>query len=698
MDRLLPLLHASLARYAEGRLADAEALLRLALSLSPAQPDGLRLVGLCAGRLGRHREALRLIGRAVRMRAGQHESYLESLSVALSNIAVLQGREGDAATAAETCRTALALAPDHRDALANLAMLLRLQGRTMEAAQTWRRVTILAPEHGDAWREWGRTLVTLSRPGDAEPVLRRAAALLPADPDVQLLFGNTTLPTLNHRRIVEFYARSYRLVPDHGSASNLALALLYQGRTEEGTAAAHRSAALRPDLAEVWMNVSSVVGHAGDSEAATHLNRRVLTLRPTHVKGFSNLLMVLQYLDIPPLELAAENRRFDALFGRPRAAHHARHENTPDPERTLRVGYVSSDFRQHVASCFFEPLLAGHDPRRVLSVCYSDTPAPDAVTRRLIALSGAWRETGALNERELDALIRADGIDILVDLAGHSSGNRLTVFARRPAPVTATWLGYPDTTGLSTVDYRLVDAITDPPGPADALASETLFRLSSSFLCYRPPSGAPDPGPSPAASGVVTFGSFNRLAKVTPKAVALWAAVLNRTPGSRLLMKSLGLDDPTIRARVENMFRANGVCSERLELVSWSPTWLAHLELYQRIDIALDTFPYNGTTTSCEAFWMGVPMIGLLGDRHAARVGASLLTRIGLPDLLARTPEEYVAIAARLAADRERLATLRAGMRDRLRASPLCDATGFARQMENAYRTMWGLWCEERRG
>ncbi len=437
--------------------------------------------------------------------------------------------------------------------------------------------------------------------------------------------------------------------------------------------------------------------NCGEAEEALRLTRRALRLRPDRPDGLSNLLIGLQYGDNrSPLELFAEHRRFDALVGRPRTAHHARHGNDPDPDRPLRVGYVSNDFRQHVASCFFEPLLACHDPARVEAFCYSDTVSPDAVTRRLTALASGWRDTVGLDEAELAQWIRDDRIDILVDLGGHSAGNRLTVFARRPAPIQVTWLAYPDTTGLSAMDYRLVDAITDPEGIADGLASETLVRLPDGFLCYWPPHGAPEPGPSPAAAGPVTFGSFNRMAKVTPAVVALWAAVLRRVPESRLLMKSIGIGSPAVRGRIEAQLRDHGVDPARLETVSWSPTWLEHLALYRRIDIALDCFPYNGTTTSCEALWMGVPMIGLLGDRHAARVGASLMSRIGLSELVARDAADYVEIAARLASDRERLASLRAGMRDRLRASPLCDGPGFARRVEDAYRGMWRRWSAAR--
>lgn len=697
MQTLAPLLNAAIARYGAGKPAEAAGLLRTVLAIVPVLPDGLRLMGVCVSAQGDHRTALRLIGRAVRVAGPLGGAFLPSLAVALTNMAVVLAGEGCGADALAACRTALAAEPAHRDAHANLAALGGTVLGNGGAAVSWSRAARLLPERGESWKALGGTLLAAHRPAEAAAALRRAAALMPTDSEVLLLLGNTALAALDYGRAADCYGRSHRLVHGHGALSNLGMARVYQGRAGEAVAAAQRSAALRPDLGEIWVNVASVLVNCGEAEEALRLTRRALRLRPDRPDGLSNLLIGLQYGDNrSPLEVFAEHRRFDALVGRPRAAHHARHGNDPDPDRPLRVGYVSNDFRQHVASCFFEPLLACHDPARVEAFCYSDTVSPDAVTRRLTALTSGWRDTFGLSEAELAQRIRDDRIDILVDLGGHSAGNRLTVFARRPAPIQVTWLAYPDTTGLSAMDYRLVDAITDPEGIADGLASETLVRLPDGFLCYWPPHGAPEPGPSPAAAGPVTFGSFNRMAKVTPAVVALWAAVLRRVPESRLLMKSIGIGSPAVRGRIEAQLRDHGVDPARLETVSWSPTWLEHLALYRRIDIALDCFPYNGTTTSCEALWMGVPMIGLLGDRHAARVGASLMSRIGLSELVARDAADYVEIAARLASDRERLASLRAGMRDRLRASPLCDGPGFARRIEDAYRGMWRRWSAAR--
>jgi predicted O-linked N-acetylglucosamine transferase (SPINDLY family) len=320
---------------------------------------------------------------------------------------------------------------------------------------------------------------------------------------------------------------------------------------------------------------------------------------------------------------------------------------------------------------------------------------PDAVTTRLKGLADHWLVTVGLSDDELAERIRADGIDILVDLAGHTANNRLRVFARKPAPVQVTWLGYPNTTGLEAIDYRLVDAVTDPVGEADAWASETLVRLEGGFLCYGALKDVPEPTAPPCLNtGTVTFGSFNNPAKVSAATLDVWAKLLSRLPQARLLLKGKSFADATTRALFLARLGERGVATERVELVAWQAGTTAHLALYHRVDIALDPFPYNGTTTTCEALWMGVPVVTLQGDRHAGRVGASLLTQIGLTALIANSVEEYLENAVALARNPERLSDLRRILRPRMAASPLCDAPAFARKMESAFRTMRQHWCE----
>ena len=367
--------------------------------------------------------------------------------------------------------------------------------------------------------------------------------------------------------------------------------------------------------------------------------------------------------------------------------------NPRDPGRRLRVGYVSPDFRRHSVSYFLEPLLAAHDRAGFEIFCYAEVIQPDEVTARLQRHADHWLITAGMPDDALAARIRADGIDILIDLAGHTAGNRLPLFARRPAPIQATWLGYPNTTGLPAIDYRLADAISDPPGWGDALASETLLRLPGGFLCFGPPVHAPPPGVPPClAAGAVTFGSFNNPAKISLPTIESWSAILKRLPDARLLLKSRQLVDAMTWVLLRTRFAERGIPANRVDMLGFQADTVSHLEVYHRVDIALDPFPYNGATTTCEALWMGVPVVTLAGDRHAARVGASLLSRVGLDGLIAASRDEYVERAVDLAGDRERLAALRSTLRPDMAASSLCDATAFARGVEAAYRGIWERW------
>lgn len=481
---------------------------------------------------------------------------------------------------------------------------------------------------------------------------------------------------------------------------HVGLATLFSGEGLQLKAIDHyrQALAIEPQLANVRFNLGAALQAAGQAEDAAVCYREALPGIPDRGRAWSQYLLSLNFLGGLTAEaLFEEHRRFGACFPLPAGVTHA---VSPDPGRRLRIGYLTVEFREHLGSYFITPILERADRARFEIVCYSALPvgSHDEHTRRFQSLADLWRDVPpGLSDDGLDALIRADGIDILVDLAGHSGLNRLPALSRKPAPVQVTWLGYANTTGLAAFDARLVDAVTDPPGVADALATEPLVRLPRGFLCFKPPADAPDVTPAPALrNGFVTFGSFNGLAKVTPEAIRLWAAILREVPGSRLLFKDRGVECPDTVAALVARFAADGVAADRLDFVGWLPGRNGHLACYTGIDMALDSFPYNGTITSCDTLWMGVPFVTLRGDRHGARVGASLLTQAGLADLVADDLEGYRDIAVRLAAEPDRLAALRLGMRDRLLASPLCDAGGFTRDLEGVYRDLWGRWCASR--
>jgi predicted O-linked N-acetylglucosamine transferase (SPINDLY family) len=358
----------------------------------------------------------------------------------------------------------------------------------------------------------------------------------------------------------------------------------------------------------------------------------------------------------------------------------------------VRVGYLSPDFREHSVVYFIESVLQHHDRERFEVYCYQ-SGAQDAITARVKARVEHWRSVGGISNEELEQVLRADELDILVELSGHTQGNKLEVLARRIAPVQVTYLGCPNTTGVPSIDYRITDARADPPGDADALHVEKLFRLPETFLCYAPPVIGGETGETPPSpvhrNGHITFASFNNVAKISPVTIRLWSRILASVPDSRLLIKSRGFQDPGLRSLLLSRFSEQGIDPRRIAVMEPIVHLQAHLQAYRGVDIGLDSFPYHGTTTTMEALWMGVPVVTLAGDRHASRVGVSILSTLGLTDLVAQTEDEYVAIAARLAVDIPALDALRQSLHSRLIQSPLTDGARFTAQLEQAYRQMW---------
>ncbi len=425
--------------------------------------------------------------------------------------------------------------------------------------------------------------------------------------------------------------------------------------------------------------------------------RRAIALKPDFENALMNRAFAMSYdPGSKPAEIFEAHRAWAALYS-PRESVRRRYANRRDPGKRLRIGYVSGDFCDHAVNYYFEPLIARHNRREFEVFCYSSLTksAEDKTTARTKSYADRWISICRLDDKTAAARIHADRIDILVDLGGYTSRSRLALFAWKPAPVQATWLGYISTSGLNAMDYRITDPIVDPEG-TDHYNSEALFRVRAPHFCYRPfPDAPPVSAPPAVAAGHVTFGSFNNLPKLTPEVIGLWAQLLRSVPGSRLVIKTVQMRDAPTAAALRSQFESHGIEPGRIDLLAWRVWTVYHLARYGLIDIALDPFPYNGVTTTCEALWMGVPVVTLRGDRPIARVGASFLTAVGLEDLAADDPESYLRKASALARDLPRLAELRFTLRERMRASPLCDEAGFARAMEQAYRHMWRVWCAQ---
>ncbi len=423
------------------------------------------------------------------------------------------------------------------------------------------------------------------------------------------------------------------------------------------------------------------------SEAIEHLEKAV-ALRPGNAAMHSNLIFCKNYSpDFGPQDILAEARRWDQRHGG-MAEDRPKHARAPGPDRRLRIGYVSADFRRHPVGYFFEPILEAHERNAVEVFCYAANRTVDEVTGRMKGHADHWRDIAGLDDRAAAALIAGDKIDILVDLAGHSAANRLALFGRKPAPVQATGGGMFGTSGMAAMDYILTDRFESPEG-SDEDYSETPLRLADDYVCYRPPEYAPGVAPPPfQGNGFITFGCFNNLAKISRDAAALWTRVLDGAPGSRLLLKTGALSCREAREYFAKLFEDEGVGRDRLVLKPGSP----HEELlkaYGEIDIALDPLPYSGGLTTLEALWQGVPVVSMAGNTFAGRHSASHLGNAGLGELVAVTAAEYVEIAVNLATDKERLKALRGSLRGILAKSPILDAARHARGLEAAYREMW---------
>jgi protein O-GlcNAc transferase len=455
-------------------------------------------------------------------------------------------------------------------------------------------------------------------------------------------------------------------------------------------AAYRRALALRPDYAETHSNLGINLSAQGKLDEAISSFRSAMAAAPDSAQYHGNILCTMHFHPgYGAKEILEEHRRWNEKFVKPLAPARPYFKNDRTPDRRLRIGYVSPDFRHHPVGRFLVPLYRNHDHAAYEIFSYSGVRAPDDLTAFIRHHSDHWRETLPLSDEELAQQIRDDAIDVLVDVTLHMAYTRILVFARKPAPVQVTWLGYVSTTGLETMDYRISDWHLDPPG-AETNYVEKTVRLPRCNWCYEPPEGVAEVGELPTLSrGYVTFCCFNNFCKVTAPTLELWTKILTAVPNSRLIIHS---GQGSHREDVKRVFAAAGVKADRISFVGFLPT-ADYLRQHQQVDIALDPVPYAGGTTTCDALWMGVPVVTLAGETAVARAGVSLLTTLGLPELIARSGEEYVQVAVGLATNLGKLAKLRAGLRERMLASPLTDGPGFAREMEGAYREMWKTWC-----
>ncbi len=729
-----------------GRLDEAENIYRQLLAQDPNIPDALHLMGVIHFQRGQHQPAIDLIRRAIALYptgASYYSNLARVLSAAKKTDEAIIANQQAAALQPENPQThndlgtllfnadrieesitayrrAVEIQPTFASAWSNLANALYASGQLPEALDCCKKALTIQPNYVEALGVLGNVLCDMDRFDEAIAELQRAIALRPDMPE---LYNNLGLGLLRRGRFAEAIAaldKAVALRPDYARAwSNRAKVLRDHGQLEEAAASAQRALAISPNLAAAHMNLATIfldVSRVAEAIESAHRTLelspnlagvhnllgnalkddglvsdaiasfdRALALKPNEPAILSNKIYAMEFLpDCDAQTLFEEQRRWNHLYAEP-VKHLIRpHENDRTPDRKLRVGYVSPNFHSHSESFFVVPLLESHDHTRYEIHCYADVIRPDAITDRLRRCADSWHDSLGLTDAELAEQIRHDQIDVLIDLTMHMARNRALVFAQKPAPVQGAWLAYPGGTGLDTMDFRITDPWIDPPGENDSYYREQSIRLPKSWCCYDP---LTEISPAPARTpGPIRFGSLNNPCKLNEPLLQLWARAMQAVPDSQLLVQVIGENH---RQRILTLFQSLNIASNRLEFVGRCAR-SEYLRLYDKIDICLDPLPYNGITTTCDALWMGVPVITLAGKTAAGRAGTSILMNLGLGEMTARDPEQFIAIAKSLAAN----LSPRDDLRQRMQQSPLMNHRQFAQDMEAAYRQMWRQWCQ----
>jgi predicted O-linked N-acetylglucosamine transferase (SPINDLY family) len=684
LDGLLAGVHASLglAWQASARYDDAEAAFRRAIEIEPRSAVARFNLGHCL----QAADNLAAAADAFREAIALDDNFAD----AHNNLGAVLKTLDRPEEAFQQFQTATRINPRHAAAHANLASAYFAAGQLDLAEASCRQAVECDPSAATAGNSLGMLL--LER-GETEAARCHFQAILQCDSNN--VAAHLGLATVSHRmgQWHEAVGHGQQAVAidsrNVAALNNLGTILAEGGRHDDAIVCFERAIEIDLASAAALGNLAGSLQALGRSGEAIDHHRRAVAADPGKSDLHSSLLYALNYHPDSDADLLfEEHRAWGVRHADPLTAASVPRVVDRSPERRLRVGYVSPHFKSHAVNFFVEPILAHHDHGRYEIFCYSDVDRPDETTARLRGYADQWREIAWLSDERVADQVREDQIDILVDLTGHiSSGQRMLVFARKPAPIQVTYLGYQNTTGMLAMDYRLTDEYADPPGTTERWHTETLVRLPRTFFCYLPSSDAPPVVPGPCAvNGYVTFGSINNYAKVTPHVLATWAQILLRVPESSLLVRAEMT--PWLEQHLRTTFAAAGVSVERLELVNRLPR-RQYLELINRLDVALDPFPFNGHTTTCDCLWQGVPVVTLSGNTYVSRFGGSALATLGLDELIATTREQYVAIAAQLASDVARLQSLRSTLRQRMSASPLLDFAAFTGNLETEFRHMW---------
>jgi predicted O-linked N-acetylglucosamine transferase (SPINDLY family) len=675
-------------RHVQGDFDEAIALYRRALAIRPQHLEVINNLGAALSARGRLQEAVDCYRHVLQANPNYPDAY-NNLGIALTELGALDG-------AVAALENAVRLNSFDASFHYNLARALQRQGRLEEAEPAYRQSLALRPDVPEVLNDLATTLVRLGQPDEAIALFRHVLALSPQHAEANNNLGAALAARGRYDEAIESYLRAVELKPGYIDAcDNLAMALIIRGRADEAEDWLRHALLYAPNLSMLWNNLGNALKEQGKLEEARHSFRQAMELQPAEPKAHDNFLACLSYdPSVSPAELLEAHQEWGRrCMQAVTAGPHPAHDRNPD--RRLRVGYLSPDLCNHPVAHFLAPVVDHHDPTKVETYCYAEVLVPDTMTHWFRTRAQNWRWSHRMDDTQLAEQIRSDGIDILVELAGHTAGSRLRALAQRPAPVQIAYVGYPSTTGLETVDYWLTDDVVDPPGVPTG-STEQLVRLPGCFCCYAPPRLSPEITPLPALrAGHLTLGSLQNLAKINSTVLDLWCRLLLAVPSARLLVFRHSLRGRA-REHLLRQFELRGIGADRLDLRHTPADSDGYLGVYRSVDLSLDTLPWSGHTTACESLWMGVPMLTLCGDRHAGRMAASVLHCVGLDEFVAGTPDEFVAQAVGMAGNLEQLAQLRMRLRRRVQDSPLCNSSAFTRGLEAVYRDLWHRWCRSK--
>lgn len=681
MTGILDTMNQALELRAAGRLGEAGDVCRQILDEQPNNPGVLHLLGVILNESGRTDEAVETIEKALSHKPDYAEAFLS-----LGKIQFDLGRPEEAAANLEK---AVSKKQNYTEALYKLGECYKVLGRSTDAQRNFEAALAVNPGNAELFFHIANSLVALGEIEGAIEKYKRALVLKPGNIEMMNNLGNALKKAGHLDEAVSIFQQAVSLAPEMAELQyNLGNTYLAMEKPEDAEPFLKQAVSINPGFAEAFCSLGNVLQEKGEPGTASDHFRRAMELDPAFTKPHCNLIFTQDLLpDIDQAEQQAERKRWNAKFIRPLEARIRPHLNDRDPERRLRIGYVSADFCRHSASQGFASLLLEHDRTNFDVFCYDQSPASDDITDSFKKSVTDWRDVRLLSDEEMAETIRRDGIDILVDLSGHTRGNRLPVFGYKPAPLQVSGVGHL-APGVSTIDYRLTTATLTPLDEADLYPEAPLYL--NSFFGFTPHWSSPEVGPLPCLqTGAISFGFLGRPNKISKETLAAWIKILTQTDGTRLLLKHSGNDAPEFRRKTQGLFAKSGISPDRLTLLGQTDQRV-HIEAHNQVDIVLDSFPHGGGMTALESLWMGVPVIGMTDSRKAGgRIVCSINQSLGLSNWTASSPEDYVALAISWAGRCEELSTLRQGLRQRVTETFI----HFPREAETAYRSIWRRWC-----